>query len=105
MELLPDGRNFTVRVGVGWRSGIIGEVSVTAAENSPEALTLKEGAVISTNIDEEDRFDYHDFMKEHGVKAFVDVLALSSKGRPSFGVLPVGSRRPGSSRNRTPVPS
>ena len=27
MELLPDGRTFTVRAGVGWRSGIIGEVT------------------------------------------------------------------------------
>src|SRR6478672_8289852 len=51
MELLPDGRIFAVRAGVGWRPGIIGEVTVTAAENSPEGLTLKEGAVISKNSD------------------------------------------------------
>jgi two-component sensor histidine kinase len=94
MELLPDGRTFRVRAGVGWRPGIVGEVSVTAAENSPEGLTLKEGAVISKNSDEEDRFEYHDFMKEHGVKAFVNVLVLSSKGRPPFGVLQADSRRP-----------
>lgn len=94
MELLPDGRTFAVRAGVGWRPGVIGEVTVTAAENSPEGLTLKEGAVISTNIDQEDRFEYHNFMKEHGVKAFVNVLVLSSKGRPPFGVLQVDSRRP-----------
>jgi hypothetical protein len=60
MELLPDGRTFKVRAGVGWRPGIIGEVTVTAAANSPEGLTLKEGAVISANIAEEDRFEYHD---------------------------------------------
>src|ERR671913_1112440 len=94
MELLPDGRTFAVRAGVGWRPGIIGEVTVTAAENSPEGLTLKEGAVISTNIDEEDRFEYHDFMKEHGVMAFVNVLILSSGGRPPFGVLQVDSQTP-----------
>jgi hypothetical protein len=46
MELLPDGQTFKVRAGVGWRPGIIGEVTVTAAENSPEGLTLKDGAVI-----------------------------------------------------------
>jgi len=94
MELLPDGQTFKVRAGVGWRPGIIGEVTVTAAENSPEGLTLKEGAVISKNLDEEDRFEFHDFMKEHGVKAFVNVLVLSSKGRPPFGVLQVDSREP-----------
>jgi two-component sensor histidine kinase len=94
MELLPDGRTFAVRAGLGWRPGIVGEVTVTAAENSPEGLTLKEGAVISKNSDEEDRFEYHDFMKEHGVRAFVNVLVLSSKGRPPFGVLQVDSRQP-----------
>lgn len=92
MELLPDGRTFAVRAGVGWRPGIVGGVTVTAAEASPEGLTLKEGAVISANSDEEDRFEYHDFMKEHGVKAFVNVLVMSSKGRPPFGVLQVDSR-------------
>jgi hypothetical protein len=40
MELLPDGQTFKVRAGVGWRFGIVGEVTVTAAENSPEGLTL-----------------------------------------------------------------
>jgi hypothetical protein len=48
MELLPDGRTFAVRAGVGWRPGIIGEVTVTAAVISPEGLTLKDGAVISS---------------------------------------------------------
>jgi two-component sensor histidine kinase len=94
MQLLPDGQTFRARAGVGWRPGVIGEVIVTAAEDSPEGLTLKDGAVISTNIDEEDRFEYHDFMKEHGVRAFVNVLVLSSDGRPPFGVLQVDSRRP-----------
>jgi two-component sensor histidine kinase len=94
MELLPDGRTFKVRAGVGWRPGIVGEVTVTAAENSPEGLTLKDGAVISTNRDEEDRFAYHDFMTGHGVKAFVNVLVLSSKDRPPFGVLQADSRKP-----------
>ncbi|MBO1904463.1 GAF domain-containing protein [Microvirga sp. 3-52] len=94
MELLPDGQTFKVRAGGGWRPGVVGEVTVTAAENSPEGLTLKDGAVISTNRDEEERFEYHDFMTEHGVKAFVNVLVLSSNGRPPFGVLQVDSRRP-----------
>jgi two-component sensor histidine kinase len=94
MELLPDGRTFRVRAGVGWRPGIVGEVTVTADEASPEGLTLKDGAVISSTRDEENRFEYHDFMKEHGVKAFVNALVLSSKGRPPYGVLQVDSRRP-----------
>src|SRR5215204_385908 len=94
MKLLPDGQTFKVHAGIGWRPGVVGEVVVTAAENSPEGLTLKEGAVVSASIDEEDRFEYHDFMKEHGVRAFVNVLVLSSNGRPPFGVLQVDSDKP-----------
>jgi two-component sensor histidine kinase len=94
MELLPDGRTFIARAGVGWKPGVIGNVTVTAAENSPEGLTLKDGAVISRNIKAEDRFEFHDFMKEHGVAAFVNVLVSSSKGRPPFGVLQADSREP-----------
>jgi two-component sensor histidine kinase len=94
MELLPGGKTMRIRAGVGWKPGIVGEVTVTAAENSPEGLTLKEDAVISTSIEKEERFAYHDFMMEHGVRAFVNVLILSSTGRPPFGVLQVDSRKP-----------
>ncbi|GEO18761.1 sensor histidine kinase [Microvirga aerophila] len=94
MELLPDGKTFKVRAGVGWKQGVVRKVTVTAAENSPEGLTLKDGAVISNNIEQEVRFDYHDFMKDHGVRAFANVLILSSSGRQPFGVLQVDSRTP-----------
>jgi two-component sensor histidine kinase len=94
MELHPDGRTFKARAGFGWRPGVIGHVIVTADENSPEGLTLKEGAVISNDIEKEERFEYHDFMKDHGVRAFVNVLILSSSGRPPFGVLQVDSQTP-----------
>ena len=94
MELSPDGRTFKVRAGVGWKPGVVGVVSVTAVENSPEGLTLAQGSVISSNRQTERRFEYHDFMIDHGVKAFVNVLILSSKGRAAFGVLQVDSRNP-----------
>jgi two-component sensor histidine kinase len=94
MELQPDGRTFKARAGFGWKPGVIGVVTVTAQENSPEGLTLKDGAVISTNIETEDRFEYHAFMKQHGVKAFVNVLVSSSTGRPPFGVLQADDREP-----------
>jgi two-component sensor histidine kinase len=94
MELLPDGTTFKVRAGFGWKPGVVGHVIVTADENSPEGLTLKQGAVISNDIAREERFAYHGFMKDHGVQAFVNVLVLSSGGRPPFGVLQVDSRRP-----------
>ena len=94
MELQPDGKTFKVREGVGWKPGVVGEAIVTAKENSPEGLTLKDGAVISNDIRTENRFEYHDFLKDNGVEAFVNVLILSSTGREPFGVLQVDSRKP-----------
>ena len=50
MELLPDGKTFKARAGYGWEPGVIGHVIVTAAENSPEGLTLKDGAVSTMDL-------------------------------------------------------
>ena len=94
MELLPDGTNLLVRAGVGWKPGVVGTTIVAADETSPEGLTLKDGAVISVDRATETRFSYHDFMEDHGVEAFVNVLVPSSKERRPFGVLEVDSRRP-----------
>jgi hypothetical protein len=101
MELLPDGKTFKARAGYGWEPGVIGHVIVTADENSPEGLTLKDGAVISNDIAKEDRFEYHDFMKAHGVKAFANVLILSSSGRRPFAFSRLTAKGPGTSRKRT----
>jgi hypothetical protein len=101
MELLPDGKTFKARAGYGWEPGVIGHAIVTADENSPEGLTLKDGAVISNDIAKEERFEYHDFMKGHGVKAFANVLILSSSGRRPFAFSRLTAKGPGTSRKRT----
>src|SRR5215207_3775391 len=94
VELTADGKTMLVRAGVGWKPGVVNEVLVSATENTPEGLTLKDGAVISPDINREERFSYHEFLKDHGVQAFVNVLILSGKARPPFGVLQVDSRSP-----------
>jgi len=94
VELLPDGKTMLVRAGVGWRPGVVNQMVISTHEGSPEGLTLKEGAVISPDINREDRFSYHEFLRDHGVQAFVNVMILSGKGRPPFGVLQVDSRLP-----------
>jgi two-component sensor histidine kinase len=95
VELLPDGRSMIVRAGVGWKAGVVDEVVVSAEGGSPESLTLRHGAVISADVHREKRFRYHQFLRDHGVQAFVNVLILSGdQGRPPFGVLQVDSRSP-----------
>src|SRR4051794_25837615 len=73
-ELLPNGQCMLVRAGVGWKPGVVKQVAVSSDENSPEGLTLKDGAVISPDIRREQRFAYHDFLIDNGVQAFVNVL-------------------------------
>src|SRR5215207_10073860 len=90
-----------VRAGVGWKPGVVKHVVVSSEENSPEGLTLKDGAVISPDFRREQRFAYHDFLIDHGVQAFVNVLILGGKGRPPFGVLQVDSRSPRGFTSRT----
>jgi hypothetical protein len=70
VELLPDGRSMIVRAGVGWRPGVVNE-AVVSTTDSPEGLTLKDGAVISTDVHRKERFRYHEFLREHGVQSFV----------------------------------
>jgi two-component sensor histidine kinase len=93
VEFIPESQTMLVRAGVGWKPGVINELLLSAAEDSPEGLTLKEGAVISPDIHQERRFAYHHFLKDHGVQAFVNVLILS-KARTPYGVLQVDSRSP-----------
>ena len=76
------------------RDQALSDVTFTADDNVPEGLTLKDGAIISPDVKQETRFQYHNSMKEHGVQSFVNVLILSSRGRPPFSVLQVDSREP-----------
>jgi hypothetical protein len=92
VEFIPDSETMMVRAGVGWNPGVVNETLISAGEDSAEGLTLKDGAVISADRQREKRFAYHDFLKEHGVQAFVNVLIPSGKGRAP--VWRLSSRQP-----------
>ncbi|MNQ23551.1 Blue-light-activated protein [compost metagenome] len=95
MQLEEDGVTFFVRNGVGWAPDVVGKVRVQACEGSPEIFSLSTNApVISTDIAAETRFRYHDFQKNNGVKAFVNVLVHGANGERPFGIFEVDSRRP-----------
>ena len=49
---------------------------------------------MSSDIDEETRFVYADFIKDAGVKAIVSVIILGAESKPPFGILQVDSRSP-----------
>ena len=94
MELQEDGITLAVRAGVGWKAGVVGEVTVKAEKGSSEGFALQTGKpVTSDDIDHEDRFQYADFIKDNGVKALVNVSIGGGEKAP-FGILQVDSRTP-----------
>jgi len=95
MELKEDGETLLVRAGVGWKPGVVGEVTLKAADDTSEGVALRTGEpMISPDIDQETRFRYPAFLTDNGVKAVANVLIIGGKDRLPFGILQVDSRMP-----------
>jgi len=95
MELQADGETLLVRAGVGWKPGVVGEVTIKATADSSEGYALRTGEpMISANIDTETRFKYPPFLTDNGVKAVANVIIIGGKDRPPFGILQIDSREP-----------
>ena len=95
MELHEDGESLLVRAGVGWKPGVVGEVTLKATAVSSEGHALRTGEpMISPDIETETRFRYPAFLIENGVKAVANVVIIGGQGRPPFGILQVDSRTP-----------
>ncbi|MEJ0093392.1 MAG: ATP-binding protein [Methylocella sp.] len=95
MEMQEDGVTLLVRAGVGWKSYVVGKITVTAVRGSSEGYALQTGLpVMSDDIDQETRFKYADFIKDNGVKAIVSVIILGADGKSPYGILQVDSRTP-----------
>lgn len=95
MLLKEDGITFVVRNGIGWTPDVVGKVQVQANDGTPERYSLDTNAsVISVDISTETRFRYHDFQKQNGVKAFVNVLVYGATENRPFGIFEVDSRSP-----------
>jgi PAS domain S-box-containing protein len=94
MQLLEDSETLLVRAGVGWKPGVVGEVTVPISDHTSEGHALKTGdPVISPDIGSETRFKYPSFLIEHGVKAVANVLIIGGVDQPPFGILQIDSRQ------------
>src|SRR3954465_6803385 len=68
-----NGTELLVRAGVGWRAGIVGQVTVPTGHFSAAGHALQTcQPVISKDVTQESRFEIPAFMGEHGVKAMVN---------------------------------
>ena len=95
MELQEDGKTLFVRAGVGWKPGVVGEVTLRVTDKSSEGHALKTGEpMISPDIDQETRFTYPAFLTDNGVRAVANVIIIGAKDKPPFGILQVDSRTP-----------
>ncbi len=95
MELQEDGATLLVRAGVGWKPGVVGEVTLKAMNGTSEDYVLRTGEpMISPDIEQETRFSYPPFLVENGVRAVVKVVIIGGEGRPPFGILQIDSRKP-----------
>ncbi len=95
MELQRDGATLLVRAGVGWKPGVVGEVTLKVVDGTSEDYALKTGEpLISPDIRTETRFSYPPFLVENGVRAVANVVIIGGEGRPPFGILQIDSRKP-----------
>jgi two-component sensor histidine kinase len=92
LEIEQNGERLLVRAGVGWRPGLVGTLRLPMNERSSETYSIKAGEpVVTQDIDKEDRFEFPDFLKEHGAVAIVNVPIFLPGGKP-YGLLQVDSR-------------
>ncbi|MDO9498992.1 sensor histidine kinase [Falsiroseomonas sp.] len=94
VALGPDGTTLTVRAGIGWAPGVVGELT-TDISCGPEGLALRSGeAVVSPDLAQETRFEVPEFMRAHGCLASICVVIVGVDGAAPYGVLQVDSQRP-----------
>lgn len=98
LELLPDGRDFLLRAGVGWSEARLGETKVSAALDSQAGFTLRSSEpvvrgdltthqpVIVRDLRSETRFSGPPFLLRHGVVSGISVIIYGQPDQP-FGVL------------------
>ena len=94
LEIDEEKDSALLRAGIGWNPGIVGHQRVPLGDRTSEAYALKVGKpVFSRDITEEERFEFADFLKEHGARALVNVPIFLPGGK-AYGLLQVDAREP-----------
>lgn len=94
LEYRPGCGDLLFRAGIGWRSGVIGVVSLSADSESPAGYAFQTGSpVISNHLETEKRFRTPQVLAEHDVHRAINVLI--SRGGGPWGVLEVDNSSAG----------
>jgi PAS domain S-box-containing protein len=91
LERSPDGREFRMRAGTGWKEGVVGAAAVGTETNTQAGFTLLAGEpVIVPDLRREERFQGDSPLREHGVVSGASVV-IPGTAAPA-GVLAVHTR-------------
>ncbi len=86
LELLTDRDTLYLKSGVGWRSELVGKLTVDTHPNSPMGYTLfSSEPVIVQDLNTDTRFSESSLLRDHGVVSGVSVIIDGEKW--PFGVL------------------
>lgn len=92
LEIEEDGKAALVKAGVGWNLGIVGKERLLFSERSSETYALeRHEPVVSRDIRDENRFEFADFLIDHGVVSLINV-PIFLPGKKPYGLLQVDSR-------------
>ncbi len=94
LEIEEGGNCLLMKAGVGWKSGVVGNVRLPMGERSSESYSIEAGKpVITRNVAEETRFDLAEVLTDHGAVALVNTPIFLPGGK-AYGLLQVDSREP-----------
>ena len=91
LKLLPDGKEFLLIEGTGWKDGLVGNTKVGADLNSQAGYTLlaKEPVIVS-DLTKEKRFNEPQLLQDHNVISGMSCI-IYGKEKP-YGVLGVHTK-------------
>jgi GAF domain-containing protein len=88
LEHRRDRGEMFMRSGVNWQRGVVGNEAFGDDERSPGGYALRiDHAVVSPDINLEDRFEIPDVLRRHGVRSIANVVIVGEE--TPFGVLEV----------------
>jgi two-component sensor histidine kinase len=93
LEYQPDADRMLVRAGRGWRDGIVGHATLSAAPDSPSGRAYQTGRSVQVaDIRLQSSIKYSDLLREHGIVSLLNVPIRAEDFR--YGVLEVDGTSP-----------
>jgi transcriptional regulator with GAF, ATPase, and Fis domain len=93
MRYRPERGDLLIEAGVGWKPGVVGNVSLAADYQSPAGRALQTGAAVTLeNFASAPEFRIPEVLREHGIVSMVNVPVMINNS--TWGVLEVDSTRP-----------